>query len=73
MKKRFTVVVERGEDGYFIGSIPELPGCHTQAKTEQELLERMKEAIGLYLETINELKSEKSANFLKTKAVVVNA
>jgi len=51
MKKRlFTVVVERGEDGYLIGSVPELPGCHTQGKTLDQLMERMQEAIELYLE-----------------------
>ncbi len=46
----FTVVVERDEDGYLIASVPELPGCHTQAKTLDELLERIREVIELYLE-----------------------
>jgi predicted RNase H-like HicB family nuclease len=47
---RFSVIVERDEDGLFIGSIPELPGCHTQAKTIDELMDRIKEAAELYLE-----------------------
>ena len=49
MKKTFTVVIEQGEDGYLIGDVVELPGCHTQAKTNSELMERVQEAIQLYL------------------------
>ncbi|MBI2110556.1 type II toxin-antitoxin system HicB family antitoxin [Candidatus Woesearchaeota archaeon] len=47
--QRFNVVIEQGEDGYLISDVVELPGCHTQAKTMDELLERTKEAITLYL------------------------
>ncbi|MGQ9515518.1 MAG: type II toxin-antitoxin system HicB family antitoxin [Thermoproteota archaeon] len=47
---KFAVVVERDEDGYYIASVPELPGCHTQAKTLDELTNRIREAIELYLE-----------------------
>jgi predicted RNase H-like HicB family nuclease len=48
---KFSVLVERDEDGYYIASVPELPGCHTQARTLDELTSRIKEAIELYLET----------------------
>jgi len=48
---KFSVLVEKDEDGYYVGSVPELPGCHTQAKTLDDLLGRIKEAIELYLET----------------------
>ena len=44
------VIVERGEDSWFISEIVELPGCHTQGKTKKQLLERTKEAIQAYLE-----------------------
>ncbi len=44
------VVIERDEDGYLVGSVPSLHGCHTQAKTMEELLERMEEVIQLCLE-----------------------
>jgi len=44
------LLVEQGIDGYFVGEVAELPGCHTQAKTQNELMERMKEAISIYLE-----------------------
>jgi len=46
----FTVAVEKGEDGYYVASVVELPGCHTQAKTLKELDKRTKEVIELYLE-----------------------
>ena len=47
---KFAVVVERDEDGYYVASVPELPGCHTQAKTLDELMKRVREAIEAYLE-----------------------
>ena len=50
MSKKFTVIVEQGEDGYLISEVIELPGCHTQAKTYDELIKRTKEAISLYIE-----------------------
>ncbi|HUI39920.1 MAG TPA: type II toxin-antitoxin system HicB family antitoxin [Methanothrix sp.] len=48
---RFDVVVRRDEDGYYVATVPELPGCHTQAKSLDELISRIKEAISLYIET----------------------
>ncbi len=50
MKSKFEVLVEKDEDGYFVASVPTLPGCHTQARSMDELLERIKEAIEVYLE-----------------------
>lgn len=49
MGEKYNVIVEQGEDGYLISEVVELPGCHTQAKTYDELLKRTKEAILLYL------------------------
>jgi predicted RNase H-like HicB family nuclease len=49
MAEKFNVIVEAGEDGYLISDVIELSGCHTQAKTYDELIERTKEAISLYL------------------------
>jgi predicted RNase H-like HicB family nuclease len=52
MKKyNFTILIEKDEDGVYVGSVPALKGCHTQAKTVEELLPRIKEAIELCLET----------------------
>ena len=45
----FNIIIEEGEDGYFISEVIELPGCHTQAKSMDELIKRTKEAIILYL------------------------
>jgi predicted RNase H-like HicB family nuclease len=50
MKKRFSVLLEKDEDGYYVATVPVLPGCHTQAKSLDDLLERIKEAIEAYLE-----------------------
>jgi predicted RNase H-like HicB family nuclease len=50
MAKEFTVIIEQDEEGYFIAEVPELKGCHTQAKSLDTLMERVKEAIQLCLE-----------------------
>ena len=47
---QFKVVIERDEDGYFVASVPALPGCHTQAKTLPELTVRVRDAIRLSLD-----------------------
>ena len=49
-KRQLTVLIERDEDCYYVGSVPELPGCHTQAKSLNELMDRVKEAALLCLE-----------------------
>jgi len=46
----FTVFIEKDEDGFFVGSVPSLKGCHTQGETIEELLQNIKEAIELCLE-----------------------
>ena len=51
MTKKYTVIIEKGEDGYLISDVVELPGCHTQGKTLDELLKRTREAISLYLKS----------------------
>jgi predicted RNase H-like HicB family nuclease len=50
MIRRFDVVVERDSEGYFVASVPALPGCHTQAKSFDELMIRSHEAVALCLE-----------------------
>lgn len=47
MKKEFNVIIEGGDDGYYISEVIGLPGCHTQAKTLNELMARTKEAAGI--------------------------
>ncbi len=50
MKKEFNVVVERDRDGFYVASIPELKGCHTQSKSLDDLMARIREAAELCLE-----------------------
>ena len=50
MSRNFSVVIERDAEGYYVASVPALPGCHTQAKSLDQLVQRIKEAIALYLE-----------------------
>ena len=47
---KFGVVVEKDEDGYYVASVSELPGCHTQAKTLDKVMKNIKEAIEVCLE-----------------------
>ena len=48
--RRFTVVLERDEDGVYVASVPVLRGCHTQAKTLDQAMRRIREAVELWLE-----------------------
>ena len=67
--REFNVVVERDTDGYYVASVPELPGCHTQAKSMDTLLERIKEAIELCLEAGE---SPEPSKFVGVQRVAVN-
>ncbi len=49
MAQKYTVIIEKDEDGWLVSEVVELPGCHTQAKTLDQLMERTKEAIEAYL------------------------
>ena len=57
MAKTFKVLIYPGEDGYFVAECPELPGCITQGKTETEALENAKEAVELYLESTDKIRT----------------
>jgi len=54
MSREFDVLVERNSDGWYVASVPSLRGFHTQAKSLDELMSRVKEAIGLCLEVEDE-------------------
>ena len=49
-RKKFTVVIERDEDGYYVATVPVLRGCHTQAKNLDTLMKRVREVVELCLE-----------------------
>lgn len=50
MTRQFNVIIERDSEGYYVASVPELRGCHTQAKSLDKLMKRIREAIELCLE-----------------------
>jgi predicted RNase H-like HicB family nuclease len=52
--REFTVVIQKDEEGYYVAEVPGLKGCHTQARSLDELMERVKEAIELWLEVYGE-------------------
>ena len=58
MVREFSVVIERDSEGYYVASVPELSGCHTQAKSLDTLMKRVREAIELCLE----VKGEEAVN-----------
>jgi predicted RNase H-like HicB family nuclease len=58
MIRAFSVVIEKDEDGYFVASVPTLKGCHTQAKSLDVLMNRVKEAIELCLEVEDPVTTE---------------
>jgi len=70
MDREYTVVVEKDEDGYYVGEVIELPGCHSQAKSMDELMERMGEAISLYVEVKSDVKAPVFVGLQKLKVPV---
>ena len=54
MVKKFTVIIEKDEEGWYVSDVVGLPGCHTQGKTIDQLMERTKEAIRAYLKSSEE-------------------
>jgi len=67
--REFNVIIEKDEDGYFVASVPSLRGCHTQSKSLDTLMKRIKEAIELCLEV-----EEPSLNeFVGVQKVAVNS
>ena len=67
--KEFSVIIEKDKDGYFVASVPALRGCHTQAKSLDTLMKRIKEAIELCLEVETPITSE----FVGVQKVAVHA
>jgi len=49
-RRKFTVVIERDEEGYYLATVPSLKGCHTQARTLDMLMERVREVIELCID-----------------------
>ncbi len=68
MIREFSVVIEKDEDGYFVASVPSLRGCHTQAKSLDVLMKRVREAIELCLEVEDTTSNE----FIGVQRIAVN-
>jgi predicted RNase H-like HicB family nuclease len=49
LPRQFDVVIERDEKGYYVASVRQIPGCHTQARSLDEVTLRIREAIELCL------------------------
>ncbi len=69
MAKKYTVIVEKDGKGWLVSEVVGLPGCHTQAKDMNQLLERTKEAIQAYLGT--EERPEISEEFIGVQQIEV--
>jgi predicted RNase H-like HicB family nuclease len=68
-RREFSVIVHRDEEGFYVASVPELRGCHTQARSLDKLMERIREAIELCLEVEGASPSE--AEFIGVQRVAV--
>jgi predicted RNase H-like HicB family nuclease len=68
-KREFSVIVERDEEGYYVASVPVLPGCHTQARSLDKLIQRIREAIELCLEVERDVRG--TTEFIGVQRVTV--
>ncbi len=69
MTREFSVVIEKDEDGYYVASVPALRGCHTQARSLDILMKRIKQAIELCLEVEEPIVNE----FIGVQRVAITA
>jgi len=56
---KLKIVITEGEDGYYIATVPSLPGCISQGRSKEEAIENIKEAITAYLEVLQEKELKK--------------
>ena len=71
MVRQFDVVIERDEEGMYVASVPQLPGCHTDAPSLDELMAEIREAIELCLEVQGE--SPANLEFIGIQRVTIAA
>jgi predicted RNase H-like HicB family nuclease len=71
MAREYTVMVEEGEDSYLVGSALGLPGAPTQARTLDELMSRMREAILLCLEELGDTEPQETPRFAGIHHILV--
>ena len=72
MEQLFTAHIEKDiESGYYIGTIPAVPGAHTQAKTLDELAIRLKEVLELCIESMTEEEKKDIPQFIGTQQISI--
>jgi len=71
LPRQFDVVIERDKEGYYVASVPQLSGCHTQARSLDEVTQRIREAIELCLEV--EGTPEQSLEFIGIQRITIAA
>jgi len=71
MKGEFSVIIECDAEAYYVGFVPTLHSCHTQAKSVDELMDRVREAIELCIEVEGE--SPEDLHFVGVRRVVVGS
>lgn len=71
MTRQFDVVIEKDCEGFFVASVPALPSCHTQARSLDELMERVREAIELCLEVRGE--APEALDFVGVQRITIAA
>ena len=57
---QFTVYIEQDEDGMFIGSIPGVPSCYAEGKTQEEMLRNLSEVLRLCLRNVDKAEIQKN-------------
>ncbi|MFN8526866.1 MAG: type II toxin-antitoxin system HicB family antitoxin [Chloroflexota bacterium] len=69
MPREFSVVIERDSEGWYVATVPSLPGCHTQARSLDDLMARTREAIDLCLEVQDD--DSERMDFVGVQKIVV--
>lgn len=67
-QQEFYVIIERDEDGYYVGEVPQLKACYSQGETIDELMQNIKEVIELCME---EAKEESKTEFVGIQKIVI--
>jgi predicted RNase H-like HicB family nuclease len=71
MPRQFDVIMERDEEGYYVASVPQFHGCHTQGGSLDEVMLRVREAVELCLEVEGE--PEGNLEFIGTQRITIAA
>ncbi len=72
MLQDYDIVIEQDEEGYYVASVPALPGCHTQAESLDVLMERVKEAIEVCAEEVDHQDLGRRLRFVGVQRVTVD-